>query len=427
MSANNPVTRTNPGARTRTFMPGVAIAIAAGAAAPASSAPAHAVRYRVTNLGGLGGTSSAGNSINDRGWVAGASNLADDGAQHATLWLGGAVVDLGTLGGTNSGVMWPVKNHRGLITGIAETATPQPLGERWSCAAFFPTVTGNVCVGFAWQHGVMRPLATFGGDNGFATGANDRGEIVGWAEQDVADASCVAPQVLGFRAARWRGARAAPQELPPLPGDSASAATAINERGQVVGISGSCDRAVGRFSARRAVMWERGAPIDLGTLGGVAWVTPMAISDDGVVVGFSNVAATDGGAFRAHAFVWTRSGGMQDLGTLPGDALSEALGVNARGQIVGTSCTAGFASCRAFLWQRGVMTDLDTLVAPGYADHLVSANDIDDRGAITGQAIVHDSGAAVAFVAAPEACGAPRAGADATPLPDDAGRALMFR
>ena len=36
------------------------------------------VIYHVRNLGSLGGTTSAGNSINDRGWISGTSNLAGD-------------------------------------------------------------------------------------------------------------------------------------------------------------------------------------------------------------------------------------------------------------------------------------------------------------------------------------------------------------
>jgi hypothetical protein len=44
------------------------------------------------------------------------------------------------------------------------------------------------------------------------------------------------------------------------------------------------------------------------------------------------------------------------------------------------------------------MTDLNSLVAPGYPDDLYAANDINDFGEITGQAIA-PGGAALAFVA----------------------------
>src|SRR5262249_60383562 len=81
------------------------------------------------------------------------------------------------------------------------------------------------------------------------------------------------------------------RELPPLPGDTASAATALNDRGQVVGISGICDRAVGRFSAIHDVLWQDGKPIDIGSLGGVAWNKPMAITEQGDVDGIAYASA----------------------------------------------------------------------------------------------------------------------------------------
>lgn len=92
------------------------------------------------------------------------------------------------------------------------------------------------------------------------------------------DPTCVAPQVLQFRAVLWGARNGHPQELSPLPGDTVSAATALNDRGQVVGISGICDQAAGRFSAIHSVLWDDGVPTDIGDLGGVAWNTPMAIN-----------------------------------------------------------------------------------------------------------------------------------------------------
>jgi probable HAF family extracellular repeat protein len=356
--------------------------------------------YHVINLPSLGGTSSAGSSINNRGWAAGISNLPGDQVQHAALWKDDSIVDLGTLGGPNSGVLWPVKNERGIISGISQTAEPDPLGERWSCSAFFPAATGTgyQCLGFVWEDGVMRPLPTLGGTNGFATGTNNKGQTVGWAENTVHDPTCVPPQVLQFRAVVWGPKEGEILELPPLPGDTVSAATALNNRGQVVGISGICDRAVGRFSAIHAVLWQHGQVIDLGSLGGVAWNTPMAINERGDVVGFSNASAAAGGGFAAHAFLWTRRDGIRDLGTLPGDSTSQALAINARGEIVGTSCDADF-TCRAFLWRDGVMTDLNALVTPDYDGTLTTANDINNSGRMTGQALEHETGTLVAFVA----------------------------
>lgn len=358
-------------------------------------------RYDLTVLPSLGGASSAGNSINDRNDVAGRSNLPGDARRHAILWRSGSLVDLGTLGGPNSSVPWPVKNEHGVISGISQTGKRDPLGEAWSCAAFFPTATGSghQCVGFRWKDGVMRALPTLGGTNGFATGTNNRGETAGWAENRVRDPTCVPPQVLQFRAVVWGPNAQQPRQLPPLPGDTVSAATALNDRGQVVGISGFCDQALGRFSALHAVLWDRGHPIPLGTLGGVAWNTPMAINATGDVVGFANNSPAGAGDFHPHAFLWTPDRGIRDLGTLPGDVTSQALGVNDRLEVVGTSCDAA-GICRAFCWRDGTMTNLNRLITSP-DNRLTSANDINTAGAITGQARNNRTGHYVAFLAAP--------------------------
>ena len=359
------------------------------------------VDYLVRNLSSLGGTVSRGNSVNDLGLVAGYSNLAGNQSRHASLWFQGFQVDLGTLGGPNSNVAWPVKNDQGLIAGIAQTATPDPLGEHWSCRAFFPAPnnTGFTCLGAVWEWGAVRALPTLGGNNGFAAGANNLGQVTGWAENTVHDSKCVPPQVLQFRPVVWGPAAGQIQELPLLPGDSSGAATGINDRGQAIGISGICDQAVGRFTAAHAVLWENGAVTDIGSLGGEAWNTPMAINGHGDVVGFAGTAGDpEGNVLRA--FLWRRGQGMQSLGFLPGHVYSEAHGINASRQVVGISCDVDF-NCRAFLWENGVMTDLNTLVAPGYAGVLTTAQDINDAGTITGRAFMPASGENPAFVAIP--------------------------
>ncbi|HEV3089833.1 MAG TPA: hypothetical protein VGX91_00155 [Candidatus Cybelea sp.] len=389
---------------------------------------ATSAEYSVTNLGTLGGASSGGNSINNRNWVSGFSSLTSGSYLHAALWEnGGSAMDLGTLGGPNSAVEWPVKNDRGLISGIAETSQAQRLGEVWSCAeGFFPQPpSGHVCLGFAWEHGKMTKLPTLGGNNGFAAGANDRGEIVGWAETKRHDKTCTPPQVLGFEAVVYdaRGHRPI-QELPPYRGDKDGAATEINDRGQVVGISGTCDQAVGRFTAHHAVLWQRGRQTDLGNLGGTAWNTPMAINEGGDVVGFSDLSGDTSGGPNFHAFLWTKKSGMQDLGTLPGDAYSEALGINDRGVVVGVSYGASFSTSRAFVWQNGTMADLNTLVSPSSGLYLLFANDVNDGGVIAGGACVLVSGecssSSPAFMATPNQRAALPLGS--VPVPKFSGR-----
>lgn len=366
-----------------------------GAQYDVSTAPA----FGVGKLASLGGAVSRGNSINDRGSIAGYSNLPGDQSRHATLWRGSSLLDLGTLGGPNSNVAWPGQNNRGTIVGIAETGRLDSLHESWSCSAFFPTVTGHTCRGFVWDGGRMHALPTLGGDNGFATGVNDRGDVVGWAETKVHDPTCNAPQVLQFRAVVWDARTRRPRELRPLRGDSTSAATAINESGQAVGISGACDVAVGEFSAQHMVLWDHGVARTIPALGGSSWNTPMAINDDGDVTGFANLPGDAGGAFNPHAFLWTRRGGTIDLGTLPGDQTSQAAGINSRRQVVGVSC--GAVACRAFLWDNGVMYNLNRLMGAAFRDSLVSAQDISDDGTITGRLLELSTGKGLAFIATP--------------------------
>jgi probable HAF family extracellular repeat protein len=359
--------------------------------------------YHVIKLHGLGGTASGGNGINNLGWVTGTSTIDEDAATHAMLWVFGIPIDLGTLGAAptaNSAVIWPVKNGRGVISGITEVPGDDPFGEDWSCSAFMAKTPGHVCRGFVWEDGEMRALPTLGGTHGFATGTNNRGQTVGWAENSFEDPTCNrTTQFLQFRAVVWGPDPDQLRELPPLGDDTVSSATAINDKGQVAGISGICSQAVGELSAIHAVIWERDGTItDLGNLGGVAWNTPMAMNDRGEVVGFANAAGTEPPtAFNYRAFRWTRKTGMQDLGTLDGDTRAQALGINERGQVVGLSRGTGF---RGFLWEDGVMVDLNQRIASGSRDTIIVAGDINDFGIITGQS-VDASGVASAFVAIP--------------------------
>jgi probable HAF family extracellular repeat protein len=360
------------------------------------------VRYRLIRLDSLGGTSSIGASINDRGWIAGRSNRGN-GVRHAALWRNGVITDLGTLGGPDkaSAVLWPVKNLRGIVSGISYTDEPDPNSERWSCG-FFLASSNTHCFGFRWEEGVMTPLLPFeGGTHSFATGTNNLGQTVGWAENATVDSTCVLPQRLQFRAVVWGPQGNIMRQLLPLPGttDTVTAATAINDRGQVVGISGICDQAVGRFSAIHNVLWEHGRTIDIGDFGGVAWNTPMMINQRGDIVGFANASAADAGNLNPRAFLKIRGQAIRNLGTLDGDVNSSASSINEWRQVVGDSCDQD-DNCRAFLWQDGVMEDLNPLVSDD-EDVLTIAKDIDDFGRITGQGFDDEAGTFFAFVAIP--------------------------
>jgi probable HAF family extracellular repeat protein len=378
----------------------LAVSARLGAQDQPASPPTH---YRVIDLGTLGGPVSAGNAINNAGWVTGFS-LNSSGIQLATLWAHGAQIPLGTLGGPGSDVAWPVKNNFGLVSGITENGVHDPLNENFSCPAF-GLLSGNSCVAFAWQGGQMTQLPGLGGNNSIGAGDNNLGQIVGWAEKSATDPTCAPPspgatQFLQFEATLWNRDWTGHwhvRELPPYPGDPDGAATAINDLGQAVGISGQCDVAIGAYSAIHALLWQNGQPIDLGNLGGHGWNTPGAINDLGVIAGFANGpndVISGQLQFRFLAFIWTKEHGMQSLGTLSGDAMSEATDINDENQIVGVSFSDFFFdNPRAFIYQNGTMTALNSLIGSASANwDISSTGGINDRGEIAAQANVVSNG-----------------------------------
>src|SRR6266849_1195555 len=314
------------------------------------------VMYKIIPLPTLGGVSGAGNGINDRGWITGAADQAGDTVSHAAAWVGSQLMDLGALGGQtfNSAVAWPNKDNNGVIVGISDTDKDQIPNDNFSCYPFYASSspTGKACNGFRCANGAMTALPAF-------------------------------------------------------PGGSTSAATSINDVGQVVGISGACGIAVGGVSAAHSVLWQNGVPSEITNLGGHTWNTPVAINNLGTVVGFSLPAGQDG-TRNFEAFLWTQAGGLQRLGKLPGDIRAEALGVNEKNQVVGLSRGGPFLF-RAFIWQNGVMSDLNSMTVAG-SQFLLFANDINDSGEITGESFDPNTLAAPAFVGIPVLGGTGAAG-----------------
>lgn len=117
----------------------------------------------MVDLGTLGGTNSIASCVNNRGTVAGHSNTAGDKAQHAYLLQGGNMTDLGTLGGTNSfatGI-----NSKDKVVGYSEvivTGSKRPARRA-----------------FLWSNGNMTDIGTLGGFHSHAGSINDRDQITG--------------------------------------------------------------------------------------------------------------------------------------------------------------------------------------------------------------------------------------------------------
>jgi probable HAF family extracellular repeat protein len=359
-------------------------------AAPAAQAPGcEKPQYTVTDLGVLGkGNNATSNDMNSIGWVAGQSNLVPNGPQHSFLWYGaGPLVDIGTLGGPNSGAGGP--NLYGEAAIGSELAVKDPDNED-----FCGFGTHLQCRGAIWRYGkltALRPLP--GGRNDNAFGLNNLGQIVGFSENGVRDSTCVKAtpfQVFRVEAVRWEP-NGEVHELPPLKGDTVAFGFGINDHGQAVGSSGTCATQglpPANVTGLHAVLWEKdGTPVYLGTLGDEKNTTSNAassINDRGQVVGTSQF--TDG---TIHSFLWSKETHMHSIGTLPG-AFATIAGccrtINNRGEIVGFSIDANGST--AFLWKDGQIRDLNTLLPANSPLHLLSASSINDAGEIVGQGCV---------------------------------------
>src|SRR5262249_7357672 len=94
------------------------------------------------------------------------------------------------------------------------------------------------CIPFLWQNGVMKQLPTLGGSNGVANHINNYGQAVGFAETAILDPGCT---VSRFEPVVWEygGIRKLSLSVPGT-SDTYGIAAAINDKGQVVGSSGTC-------------------------------------------------------------------------------------------------------------------------------------------------------------------------------------------
>ena len=352
-------------------------------------------KYIVTDLGTLpGGNFSQATDNNNLGLVTGVSSV-NDGSQHAVVWLEKRIFDISQpgLGGPNSYAAGITPFGR--VAGIAESSKADPNNENF-CAYF----TGLECQPFAWQQGVMTPLRLLGGNNGSAGPLNTRGQIVGMAETGTVDPDCpgtvaangTGPQVLDFEPVIWDTPSSRPRRLKLPDGDTVGAALGINDRGQAVGTTGTCNNLYPPpfVAGPHAVFWdEDGSVHDLGNLGGTAnpnitavGNVAFAVNNRRQVTGLSALPRSQ----TIHAFFWSEeTGKMLDLETAPGDLFSAGLAMNDEGDIVGASLDGPppMGNARAVIWHNRQIADLNSLVAPTSL-YLLTAFGINNAGQIVG-------------------------------------------
>jgi probable HAF family extracellular repeat protein len=176
----------------------------------------------------------------------------------------------------------------------------------------------------------------------------------------------------------------------PAAGITTNATTFVTPRKLIANVTIAADADTGKYDVavtttggRKGVGIELFAVlyelVDVGVIAG-NWSVAVAINDLGQVVGLSCIEECHGTMdppSPTHAFFWTESGGIEDLGTLPGYSRSSAYDINNLGQVLGdVGCwmsdpgCGGTASGEVVLWQKAgdqwTMARLGIpLVAPG--------------------------------------------------------------
>jgi probable HAF family extracellular repeat protein len=201
----------------------------------------------IKDLGTLGGSDAMALGINERGQIIGNSYTNFEPSPACSfpgfaslttggfLWEEGHMVNLGSLGGTCTGVS--AINNCGQVVGTSFLEGDQ---------VFHP---------FLWQHGRLTDLGTRGGASGAAGTLNDAGDVVGWQATPEDDNV--------IHATLWSHGQIT--DLGALALGECSVPFWINSRKQVVGVlSRDC-----RFQDPnlRAFLWEPGGPmVDLNAL-----------------------------------------------------------------------------------------------------------------------------------------------------------------
>ncbi len=268
------------------------------------------------------------NGISDNGLIAGWAPSPQPLRSRvvAVLWssIGGAeelqpVLDTGGTGGTFANAV----NNRGLVVGY------------WIASG---SKGGGAFVWSGPQHteAALPQLACFNcvRDQAAASAVNDRGHIVGWS---VYDYHTPPDFPAGTHAVEWHDGKIT--DLGELSGPSEvggvhySVANAINNRDDVVGTS---QLGTGQFPEfpLHAFLYRRGNMIDIGTLQDDSESSAASINDRGEIVGSSGTITS------TRAFIYV-NGQMYDLNKLIDPTspladvvhLDEAVAINSRGWI----------------------------------------------------------------------------------------------
>jgi probable HAF family extracellular repeat protein len=216
---------------------------------------------------------------------------------------------------------------------------------------------------FRWSNNQLELLDSLGGPYSIGLAINATGVIAGSAQ---------APN--GSRhAAIWQNKQ--PQDLGLLAKGDYSSAHDINDRGDVVG-----EGNIVASGKPQAFFWHNGKMQLLSKLPGGTTCSAQALNNSGLIVG-----ACDLHGRLAHGVIW-RNGVVKDIGFIgeEDEATCQPLDINSAGTVVGVAMPED-GHLRAFIWEKGKLTDLNDVIDPHSGWRLLVASRINDKGEILGR------------------------------------------
>jgi uncharacterized membrane protein len=234
----------------------------------------------IQSLGTLGGSRSAGRSINDLSQVVGWTKLSGDTESRPFIWEDDVMTALPLLGGTQGSADWI--NNNGQIVGSSTTDTD-----------------GLQQFGVIWEDGgVTRLPPIYAGHSNIVNYIHDNGDIAGSIREPESDFS--------GRAAIWRDGEVYLRlgtlaDGTPVEPYAASWASAVNAHGVAVGMSVNTESSLVPF------VWRDGEMVQLDDLMPGPWIAIYvgngAINDAGQIAVSAIIEGDDSG--NKHALLLT--------------------------------------------------------------------------------------------------------------------------